>query len=280
MRFAFFGTPSVARDTLSYLVSCGYTPSVVITSPDAPRGRGQHMTPCDTRVWADTRDIPVMTPARLDDACVQQLREYDCHYALVVAYGKIIPQAILDIFPGRILNVHYSLLPQYRGASPVESALLHGDTTTGVSIQRMVYALDAGDVLSTCTTDITDTETAIELRNRLISLGSELLVDTLPSFLDGTALYIPQDETRVSVTHKISKSDREIHLDADALTNWRTYRAYAEGPGTHFFIKSHGVPMRIKIKSATYDGTMFTPVTVVPEGKTEMPFDEFTKRYT
>ena len=146
MTFAYFGTPYVARDTLALLVDRGFTPGVVVTSPDALRGRGMQLTPCETKAWALAHGLPVATPEKIDASFIEQVRGYD--YAIVVAYGKILPQALIDAFPKGVLNIHYSLLPKYRGASPVEAALLHGDTVTGVSRQQMVRKLDAGDVLA------------------------------------------------------------------------------------------------------------------------------------
>ena len=144
--FIYFGTPYVAKDTLQVLVEKGFTPKLVVTSPDAPSGRGLVLTPSDTKTWALEHNLPVRTPEKLDASAITELRALGADYAVVVAYGKILPQALIDIFPKGVLNVHYSLLPRYRGASPVESALLNGDIVTGVSVQRMVYKLDAGDV--------------------------------------------------------------------------------------------------------------------------------------
>lgn len=268
----FFGTPYVARDTLSYLVEHGYTPTLVVTAPDAPKGRGQVMTPCETKEWAEQHGLSVITPEKITKEVIAEIASHTADYALVVAYGKILPQALIDVFPMGVLNVHYSLLPQYRGASPVETALLRGDTITGVSIQKMVKELDAGDVLEAEEVSILPSETTRELRPRLVRIGAELLVTTLSRFLDGTALYTPQDTERVSHTHKIKKEDGELNLSADALQNWNTYRAYAESPGTYFFRERGGKRVRVKIRTATFDGKNFTPLRIVPEGKQEMDY--------
>ena len=273
-RYAFFGTPYVARDTLAHLIAAGYTPSVVVASPDAPRGRGHYMTPCETKVLAHEHNIPTLTPQVLDEEFRNALQVYECKYAIVVAYGKIIPQSIIDMFPQGILNIHYSLLPKYRGASPVESALLHNETHTGVAIQRMVYTLDAGDILAMQSVEIFPSETTRELRPRLIALGAQLLTEILPSFESNTATFTPQDHSHATVCKKIKKEDGLLDLvglATDPLENWLKYRAYAESPGTYFF---HG-DTRIKIKTATYDGTHFTPLRVVPEGKKEMEYKDW-----
>ncbi len=270
--FAFFGTPYVARDTLELLVTNGYRPAVVVTSPDAMRGRGLALTPCETKAWAIEHGFPVLTPERIDDAFIASLAPYGCTYAIVVAYGKILPQTLIDAFPLGILNVHYSLLPKYRGASPVEGALLAGEERTGVAIQQMVLALDAGDILASESVSILPEETTRELRPRLVTLGAELLVRTLPSFEAGTIERIAQDHASATVTRKIKKESGELSLHGDARANWNTYRAYAESPGTYFFMLKDGQRMRVKIKSAACQDETFVPLRVVPEGKNETDY--------
>ena len=270
--FLFFGTPYVARDTLAFLLSHGYRPEVVITSPDAPKGRGQVLTPCETKVYAEEQGLPVLTPEQVNETFIDSLQKYDASYAIVVAYGKILPQKLIDAFPLGILNIHYSLLPQYRGASPVETALLSDDTETGVSIQQMVYALDAGDVLAHTSLSIEPEETTRELRPRLIALGSELLVTTLPAFEAGTLTRMPQDHTQATHTRKIPKEAGALSLTDDARSNWNKYRAYAESPGTYFFMKKEDARIRVKIRTATYTPGTFTPLRVVPEGKNETDY--------
>jgi methionyl-tRNA formyltransferase len=278
--FAFFGTPYVARDTLASLLAAGYRPEVVITSPDAPRGRGLSVEPCATKEFALAEGIPVLTPVVLDAEFLSSLAPYGCRYAIVVAYGKLLPQAAIDAFPLGILNVHYSLLPKYRGAAPVEAALRAGDTETGVTIQRMVLKMDAGDILSQERTQIEPDETARELRPRLIALGSEVLIRTLPHFTHDTAASIPQDPAFATHAPKIRKDERLLILSNQtpslARENWNTYRAYAEPPGTYFFAtkkgQQNGQRLRVKIAEATYEDGIFHVSRIVPEGKPPQPF--------
>jgi methionyl-tRNA formyltransferase len=270
--FAFFGTPYVARDTLATLAEHGFVPSVVITSPDARQGRGLIYAPSPTKAWAVEQGIPVITPEELTKEEVSNIKEYGCEYAIVVAYGKILPQMLIHAFPKGILNVHYSLLPQYRGASPVEAALLHGDAVTGVSIQRMVRQLDAGDVMATREVSIDPEETTKELRPRLIQEGADLLVESLPAFIAGTAVFTPQDDAKATTCGKIAKEDGELHFPGDAKENWNKYRAYAESPGTYFYMMRSGKRFRVKIKTAEYKHGHFSPLRVVPEGKKETDY--------
>ena len=270
--FLFFGTPYVARDTLATLLDNGFTPVAVITAPDAPRGRGQVITPCETKAFALEKGLMVLTPEKLDDSVIEKIRAYDAEYAVVVAYGKIMPQSLLDAFPLGAVNVHYSLLPKYRGASPVEGALLAGDTTTGVAVQKMVYELDAGDVLALEEVAILPEETTRELRPRLIQIGADLLVRILPQFEAGTLTPVPQDHNLATRSRKIKKEEGLLDLTADPQTNWNKYRAYAESPGTYFFMDKGGKQIRVKIKTAKYENGVFTPLRVVPEGKNETDY--------
>lgn len=277
MTFAYFGTPYVARDTLAILVERGFVPAVVVTSPDAPRGRGMQLAPCQTKEWAQAQGLPVLTPEKIDAAFIETLAGYGCAYAIVVAYGKILPQKLIDSFPKGVLNIHYSLLPKYRGASPVEAALLNGDAVTGVSIQQMVLKLDAGDVLAQEEVAIEPDETTRELRPRLITIGAELLADILPAFERGELSPTPQDEACATHSKKIEKAEGELELAGDSRANWNKYRAYAESPGTYFFAEKNGKRVRVKIVSATLEGGRFVPLRVIPEGKREMAYADFAR---
>lgn len=270
--FAFFGTPYVARDTLAALLHAGYRPAVVVTSPPAPKGRGLILTASDTEEFAREHGIPVLAPAALDDAFLAKLAAYGCAAAIVVAYGKLLPQAVIDAFPHGIYNVHYSLLPKYRGASPVESALLAGETVTGITLQRLALAMDAGDVIAQAEEPIREDDTTLTLRPRLIGLGSRVLVAHLPALLAGTASGTPQDASQATRAGKFAKADGELSLAADPLTNWRTYRALAESPGTYFYASRDGQRIRVKVARASFTDGAFVVERIVPEGKPEQDF--------
>lgn len=275
--FVFFGTPYVSRDTLEILHARGYTPALIVTSPDAPRGRGLTLTPSETKVWAQEHAVPVLSPEKLTQDVIDEIRSYDATYALVVAYGKILPESLINSFPKGVLNIHYSLLPKYRGASPVEAALLAGDEMTGVAIQKMVYALDAGDLIALEEVSILPTETTKELRSRLIVIGAELLADILPQYLEGSLIPVAQDETKATHAPKIRKEEGCLTVPGNDEENWRKYRAYAESPGTYFFTHKGDKQIRVKIVSAEYKNGVFTPVRVVPEGKKEMAYTDFLR---
>src|SRR3990167_646658 len=272
--FVYFGTPKVASDTLALIIERGFVPAIVVTSPDAPKGRGLALTQSETKALALAHTIPVMTPENLDAEAVATIRAFGCEYAVCVAYGKIFPEELINAFPGGVLNVHYSLLPKYRGETPVETALLRGESETGVTIQKMVKELDAGDILAQETTPIAPDETARELRPRLIELGARLLVDTLPEYLGSNVTLVPQDASRLSAqagangAYKIKKEDGLLSLDAPASENWNKYRAYTDSIGTYFMKDGK----RMKITLAEFSKGEFPVLRVIPEGKKEMVY--------
>lgn len=273
-KFAYFGTPTVASDTLAILIERGFVPEVVITSADAPKGRGLVLTPSPTKTLALEHSIAVLTPETLDAEIIATIQSYECDYGICVAYGKIFPEELIQAFPLGVLNVHYSLLPKHRGATPLEAALLAGDFETGVTVQKMARALDAGDVLAQRVTPIQPLETARELRPRLITLGAELLADTLPAYLSGDLTPQPQDHSLATRAGKLSKEDGLLNINDPDLTNWKKYRAYADTIGTYFFDQSSGAPKRIKITAATFRNNKFVIERVIPEGKREMAYDD------
>ncbi len=270
-KFAFFGTPGVASETLATLLEHEHVPSFVVTSPDAPKGRGLVLTPSPVKTLALSHNLLVFAPEILDAAALAEIASHGCEYAVVVAYGKILPEALIASFPLGVLNVHYSLLPKYRGATPMEAALLAGDTVTGVTIQKMVYELDAGDILAQKEIEIGAAETARELRPRLIQAGAELLAATLPAFERNEITPVPQDASKASRARKFKKEDGLLSLDAPAEENWRKYRAYADTIGTHFFENGQ----RIKITKASFQNGTFRIERVIPEGKREMNYSDF-----
>lgn len=267
-KFIYFGTPTVASDTLAMLVERGFTPALVVTSPDAPRGRGLVLTPSPTKELALAHNIPVLTPETLDADTISAIRAYGCDYGVCVAYGKIFPEELIAAFSLGVLNVHYSLLPKYRGATPLETALLAGEHETGVTIQKMVKELDAGDIIAQEATPIAPDETARELRPRLIALGAKLLVATLHSFEQGEITPAPQDASKATRAYKLKKEDGLLDLGAPAEENWNKYRAYADSIGTYFMKDGK----RMKITSAALARGEFRVLRVIPEGRNEIEY--------
>ncbi len=187
MRVVFLGTPSFAVPTLETLVEAGHEVVLVVTQPDRPKGRGQQVAFSPVKEAALRLGLPVYQPERVGGPeGVERLRELDADAMVVVGYGQIIPQSIIDIAPMGIINVHASLLPKYRGAAPIQWAIVNGETVTGVTTMRIDAGLDTGDMLLKAETRIGPEETAIELGERLALMGAELLVRTLDGLAAGT----------------------------------------------------------------------------------------------
>lgn len=193
MRIVFMGTPDFAVPSLEALLRRGHEIAAVYTQPDKPKGRGHKLLPPPVKVLALEHNIPVCQPTTLRNAeAVETLRAFEPELIVVAAYGKILPPDVLAIPPHGCINVHGSLLPQYRGAAPIQWAVLNGDKISGVTIQRMAEGVDTGDILAKAQTEIGEDETSGELFDRLMMLGAELLVDTIDK-LD-TLTPEPQDE--------------------------------------------------------------------------------------
>jgi methionyl-tRNA formyltransferase len=275
LNFIFFGTPDVASGTLDLLKDAGYIPTMIVTSPDRPAGRGMHMFESPVSVWARTHNIPCLKPEKITKEFVDDLKKNPTDIFIVVAYGKILPEALIVLPRYGTLNIHYSLLPKYRGASPVEQALLNGDTVTGVTIQEMRFKLDSGPILAQQEESITLDDTKRSLRGRLITIGTNLLVEVLLKLPKDTIQKVIQDEHTATHCSKIKKEDGEIDPNGSARENYNKYRAYEGWPGVYFFV-SHGEKrMRIKITKARYENDSFVIERVIPEGKKEMPYETY-----
>lgn len=271
LKFAFFGTPDVASKTLNILKSHGYIPSIIVTAPDRPVGRHFTMTPTPVKIWANENNIETLQPEKIDDIFIKNLKEKKYDLFIVVAYGKILPQSLIDVPKMGTLNIHYSLLPKYRGASPVEAAILNGDTETGVSIQKMVFKLDAGPIIAKEKVAIELTDTTPILREKLITIGGELLVNILNQANSGEgsafATAKEQDESKSSHCGKTKKEDGLIDpLSDDPEIIWRKYRAYQPWPGLYFMQNGK----RVKITAARFENGKFIIERAIPEGKKEV----------
>jgi methionyl-tRNA formyltransferase len=268
MNIAFFGTPAFATDFIDTLVAHDYSPSLVVTAPDRPVGRGMVLSAPAPKAWAQSHNIQVLQPEKLDDAFFEELSKTNWDLFVVVAYGKIIPERVINLPKFGTINVHYSLLPKYRGATPTESAILAGDTITGVTIQQMVYKLDAGNILATKEIPIDPTDTTPVLRDKLNAEALTLLPDTIKRIIDGMITPISQDESLVTTCRKFTKDMGELNLLDDAIVNDRKYRAYTGSIGTYFFKDSS----RIKITKARLEDGLFVIDEVIPENGKRMPY--------
>ena len=284
LKFAFFGTPIVAKETLDILKDNGYIPSVIITSPDKPAGRGLVLTPSPVSLWAKKNNVPCLKPEKIDNEFIANLSSglprgsTTVDLYVVVAYGKILPEVLINTPTLGTINIHYSLLPKYRGASPLESALLNGDSITGVSIQQMVFKLDSGPILIEKEIPIDINETKDDLKNKLTKLGGNLLCEIIPKIIDKSIIPKIQDESQASYCTKIKKEDGEIDLNGNPIANYNKYRAFYGWPGVYFFTIKHNKKIRVKIKEAVYENNSFIIKKVTPEGKKEINYEDFLRQ--
>ena len=244
LRVVFFGTPAFAVPTLEHLLRSTHTVAGVVTQPDRPSGRGQHVTAGPVKALALSAGLQVLQPAKLArDQFDTQLRALHADIGVVAAYGKILPDWLLAAPPRGLINVHASLLPRYRGASPIHHAIMAGDAETGVTIMRVVKALDSGAMLSTVRVPIGPDDTTASLSPILAEAGAALLVETLTAMENGTAAETPQDESKATYAPRLTKDDGrirwsrsalEIHNQVRGLTPWP--HAYSFLGGTRYII--------------------------------------------
>lgn len=220
MRTVFFGTPELAVPSLAR-AAAAHEVAAVVCQPDRPQGRSARPVPPPVKVWAEAHGIPVHQPVKLNDGAFEAwLRDLRPDLCLVAAYGRLLKQPILDIPPLGWLNVHPSLLPRWRGPSPIQTAILAGDRETGVTIMRVVLEMDAGDIVLQESTPIGPEETAEELSARLAEMGAELLLRAVNLVEEGKDSAIPQDPGGVTHCSLFSKEDGRIRWDGPA---WRIH---------------------------------------------------------
>ena len=230
MKVIFMGTPAYAQKILEDLIQASDIDVVAVyTQPDKPIGRKKIMTSPPVKVTAQEVNIPVYQPVRLrDESVVEELLKIECDFIVVAAYGQILPREILDHAP--CINLHASILPKYRGASPIQEALLHGDKETGVTAMKMDIGLDTGDIIKISKVSIDDDEMADSLFLKLTHVASDLTLDVLRNY--NNLIPIKQDEIRATHCSKITKSDGEIQF-LDAVDLYNKYRAFTPWPGIH-----------------------------------------------
>lgn len=259
MKLIFAGTPEFAACALDALVSARHEIALVLTQPDRPAGRGMKSLMSPVKQRAQRNHIVVLQPATLKAPAVQEhLRQTGADIMIVAAYGLILPQAVLDIPRLGALNIHASLLPRWRGAAPIQRALLAGDRETGICIMRMDAGLDTGPVLMSEPIPVSDTDTAQTLHDRLAALGARLVVSALENIENGALQAQPQPEQGATYAHKINKTEAKIDwYEASAAVD-RRIRAFSPFPGAHAEIK--GVEIKLWRAAPERAGSSSQPV--------------------
>lgn len=248
LRIAFWGTPEFAVPTLEHLLRSDHAVVGVVTQPDRPRGRGQHLTMGPVKRVALEHELPVLQPERMKDPTfLDALRGWQADLAVVAAYGRILPQTLLELPRLGMINVHASLLPKYRGAAPIQRAVMAGERETGITIIRLVQELDAGPVLAKLVQPVGPDDTSDEIEQQLAFLGAALLVSVVNDIAAGRTVEIPQDSTQATLAPRLTKAEglidwmlpaQSIHNRVRGLHPWPHAFTYLEG-ARYIILRSH-----------------------------------------
>lgn len=250
MRIVFMGSPAFAVPSLEALLRAGHDVSLVVTRPPRKAGRGQRERQPAVATAAFRLGLPLHQPERIRSSdAVERISGARPDVVVVAAYGQILPPSVLGIPRLGCLNVHPSLLPRHRGASPFAGAILASDRETGVSIMLMDEGMDTGPLLSRVRTPITDMDDEVTLSSRLASLGAQLLVETLPRWATGGMSPEPQDPAQVTLTRPVTRADGILHWNESARDLWRRVRAYAEWPQGYTWWRGK----LLRVHTAAYD---------------------------
>ena len=288
-RIIFFGTEAFSADALRALIASNFNVVAVVTKPDQPKGRGHKLTEPLVKTIAREHDIPVWQPTKLADVA-EQITSLQPVAGVLVSYGKIIPQSIIDLFTPGIINVHPSLLPRYRGPSPIEAAIIHHDNQTGVTIMQLSAAMDAGPIYAQHIIPLDHTETKPALYATLSHIGNQLLIDTLPDILSGALTPTPQNDADVTYCSLLSKQDGLLDpADLTAVQAEARVRAFLGFPRTRLPLgdqtliitrahvsKTAETPLSVQFS----DGNYLAPDELIaPSGKT-MPAEAFLRGHS
>ncbi|MFA9261922.1 MAG: methionyl-tRNA formyltransferase [Undibacterium sp.] len=301
----FMGTPALAETALEALIREKYHIVGVVTQPDRKSGRKQELTPSPVKVLAEKHGLPLLQPEKLDTEAVKTIRNWKPDVIVVAAYGRILPESLLE-FPGfGCLNIHTSLLPRWRGASPVANALIAGDAETGVTLMELDRGMDTGAIIATEKTPIGSDERADELLTRLSQMGAKLLTNTLPLWIKRQITSTPQPEEGVTLCQLIEREDGHLFWTEEAITLYNRYRGLHPWPGVFTYwrrgaddvvrIKLHELSLQKtppaidypigsvveigeKIGIVTGSGVLF-PLTIQIEGKEAVSIADFLKGY-
>ena len=261
MRVIFAGTPAFSVPPLAALRAAGHTLVLALTQPDRPSGRGMAMRPSPVKQAAEAAGIPMFQPPTLKDSTsYERLREVRADVMVVVAYGLILPQAVLDLTRFGALNIHASVLPRWRGAAPIQRAIEAGDAESGVAIMQMEAGLDTGPVLREARTPISFDDTAGTLHDRLAAMGADNLVEVLAQIEAGTARPVPQSAAGITYAHKIDKAEAWLDWSQPAAVLERKVRAFDPFPGAQVLFAG----TQIKIWSARAIAPLTTDATERP----------------
>jgi methionyl-tRNA formyltransferase len=286
VKILFFGTSRFSVIVLDELANSGFLPDLIVTVPDKPKGRKLVLTPPEAKTWADKHKVPVIQPESLKNFDLKEIENFGpFHVGIVASYGKIIPQNILDIPKFKTLNVHPSLLPKLRGASPIQSSILTEDQT-GVTIIQLDALMDHGPIVAQenlLSWEKIDPPYASHLEEKLGKAGGELLAHILPDWIEGKIVACEQDHERATLSRKITKEDALINFSDSPEINLRKIRAFHEWPKAYYIKKVDGKDLRIIITKAKIENNpdqnseqkeILVIEKIIPEGKKEMNYSK------
>ena len=267
MKIIFAGTPHFAAAALQALLAQQFNVVTVLTQPDRPAGRGMQLTPSPVKQLALQHGLPVLQPRSLNDAVIQrQLANYAADIMVVAAYGLILPPAVLQLPRHGCLNIHASLLPRWRGAAPIQRAILAGDDETGVTIMQMDAGLDTGDMLLKKTCAIGANDTAQTLHDKLAALGAVAIVEALRFLEHGRLTAVPQDNALATYAAKLTKDEAQIDWTGEAATIARAVRAYTPFPVAHTTLNTTSIKIWQASVRDDLGGTAGTVLSVENDG--------------
>lgn len=283
LRIAFWGTSRFSVLVLDELATEGFAPALIITAPPKQKGRGLALTPSDTKVWADAHNIPTLEPTEIKSAEFFKILGANWDLFIIASYGKIVSRAILDLPKHGTLNVHPSLLPKLRGATPLQSSILENlpidaPHETGVTVMLIDEEVDHGPVVAQETTIIQNWPPKEgELEETLGILGGKLLAKTIPQWVSGLITPTKQNHQLATYTKKITKADALIKLTDDPEQNYRKIRAFNVWPRAYFITNHAGREIRVIVTDAHISEGQLVLDRVIPEGKREMPYEDFLR---
>ncbi len=247
VRVVFMGTPDLSASLLSTLLEQGYNIVGVVTKADKPVGRKKEISTSPVKEVAERFGLPLLQPEKIDASAIASIQNWKPDLIVVAAYGKILPQEILSIPGFGCINFHTSLLPRYRGASPIQNALLSGDTETGVTLMLMDVGMDTGDIITQTSVAIDPTDTTPVLTDKLLTAGTTLLIETLPLWIERRITPTPQNEADATLCQLIERSDGRILWSDDAESIYNRYRALSPWPGIFTYYKRDDSLLRLKL---------------------------------
>jgi len=276
IKIAFWGSSDFSAIAVDELKRNGVIPDIIVTTPDKPQGRKMILTPTPAKKWAEENGIECITPTKLKDPqFLEKLKEYNL--MIVASYGKIIPQEVIDIPKYKILNIHPSLLPKYRGASPLQNQILNNEQEVGVSIMQVDIEMDHGPIIKQKKVEMEGWPIGFtKLQENLAKEGAKIIIEILPDWIKGKIEPKEQDHEAATFTKKVEKANGFIDIkNDDQFKNYLKILAYEEWPRAYFEIEKDSKKIRIIITKAIWKDDALEIQKVIPEGKKEMDYKSF-----